>query len=187
MLTSAPLLSPTALAQRLADMIRTIPDYPKPGIQFKDITTVLADGELFQQVNRALAQQAQALGAQAILGIEARGFILGAAVAHELGLPFVPVRKQGKLPAKVYRQTYALEYGEDTLELHQEALPAQTKVVILDDLLATGGTVKASLALAQQANLNVVGALFVVELDFLHGREAIQQASPINVDALVHF
>jgi adenine phosphoribosyltransferase len=173
-----------ALAQAIEASLRTIPDYPKPGIQFKDMTTLLTDGSLFKQCIDALAHEVRGLDAQAILGVEARGFIVGAAAAYALGLPFVPVRKQGKLPAATFKQTYELEYGHDTLELHQQALPAGHRVVIMDDLLATGGTVRATCQLAQQAELNVVGALFVMELNALAGRQVLADHVP-NVVSLL--
>lgn len=151
-------------------LIRDIPDFPKPGIVFKDITPVLADADAFAAAVAALAAPWRATPPQAIVGIEARGFILGAAMAQALGCGFVPIRKPGKLPARVLSQDYALEYGSDRIEVHADALPARARVVIVDDVLATGGTLAAAVALAQRQGMSVAGAAVLVELTSLGGR-----------------
>ncbi|MEM9838095.1 MAG: adenine phosphoribosyltransferase [Pseudomonadota bacterium] len=166
--------------------IRAIPDYPKPGIVFRDLTTLMGNPEAFQATCAALADAYKSQGATHIAGIEARGFIFGAAVADRLNIAFVPIRKSGKLPAETIAKSYALEYGEDTLEVHQDAFPAGAKVLLIDDLLATGGTALASVALVQEAGAEVVGAAFVVELEGLPGRKLLQDAG-VEVLALTAF
>jgi len=154
------------------DFIRDIPDYPKPGITFKDITPLLADGDAFGACVSALACH-MPNDASLIVGIESRGFLFGAALAQLTGLGFVPVRKPGKLPADVHSIEYELEYGMDRLEIHRDALDHGQKVVIIDDLLATGGTAKATLELVHQLGAEVVACLFVIELSFLDGRKLL--------------
>lgn len=154
------------------DFIRDIPDYPKPGIVFKDITPLLADGDAFGACVSALACQVPS-DATMIVGIESRGFLFGAALAQLTGLGFVPVRKPGKLPADVHAIDYELEYGMDRLEIHRDALNHAQKVVLVDDLLATGGTAKATLELINHLGAEVVACLFVVELSFLDGRKLL--------------
>ncbi|MBP7658271.1 MAG: adenine phosphoribosyltransferase, partial [Pseudoxanthomonas sp.] len=127
------------------DLLRDIPDFPKPGILFKDITPVLADGDAFAEAIAAMAEPWRGVALDAVVGVEARGFILGAALARELDVGFVPVRKPGKLPGHTLSQDYGLEYGRDRLEIHADALPAGARVVVVDDVLATGGTLKAAL------------------------------------------
>src|SRR5579864_5554741 len=126
--------------EQIRSAIRTIPDFPEPGILFRDITPVLADAELFRQVIDALSEQAMKFEAEKVVGIDARGFLFGAAVAYKLGLGFVPIRKKGKLPAKTIRYSYVLEYGKADMEIHVDAVRPEEKVVLVDDLLATGGT-----------------------------------------------
>jgi len=156
-----------------SDYIRDIPDFPKPGIIFKDITPLLADGDAFtasvSELSRFVAEDVDA-----IVGIESRGFIFGAALAQQLGLGLITVRKPGKLPAKVHSIEYELEYGVDRLEIHRDALSAGHKVVIVDDLLATGGTAAAAVQLVQQLGAEVDACLFVIELAFLNGRNALK-------------
>jgi len=154
------------------DFIRDIPDYPKPGITFKDITPLLADGDAFGACISALACHVPS-DATLIVGVESRGFLFGAALAQLTGLGFVPVRKPGKLPADVHAIDYELEYGMDRLEIHRDALDHGQKVVLIDDLLATGGTAKATLQLINQLGADVVAFLFVIELSFLNGRELL--------------
>lgn len=155
-------------------LIRDIPDFPKPGIVFKDITPMLGDGPAFSQVISELACHVDP-GVDAIVGIESRGFIFGAALAHQLGVGFVTVRKPGKLPAEVHSIEYELEYGVDRLEIHRDALSKGHRVVIVDDLLATGGTASATVELVQKLGAEVAACLFVIELAFLPGRQALKE------------
>jgi adenine phosphoribosyltransferase len=154
----------------LAALIRTIPDYPKPGILFRDITTLLKDSAGFAQTVNAIADRYRDSGATRVAGIEARGFILGGAVAHALGLGFLPVRKAGRLPAATIGIDYALEYGRDRVELHADAVTPGERILLVDDLIATGGTAEAAARLLQQAGGHVVAAAFVIELPDLGGR-----------------
>ncbi len=158
-----------ALAERVAKTVRDVPDFPKPGIMFKDITPVLQDGELFTTVTNYFAERYEAMGITKIVAIESRGFIFGAAIAHELSMGLVLVRKPGKLPAERIGVDYALEYGTDRVEIHKDALKAGDRVVIIDDLLATGGTAAATVDLVKQSGAEVVECGFLIELDFLEG------------------
>lgn len=168
------------------DFIRTIPDYPKPGILFRDITTLLGDAKGFRQAVDALVQLHKGAAFDLVAGIEARGFILGGAVAHQLGLGFVPVRKKGKLPWKTIGQEYALEYGTDTVEIHSDAVREGDRVLLIDDLIATGGTAEAAVKLVARAGGNVMAASFVIELPELGGRERLE-AFDIEVLSLCSF
>lgn len=170
----------------LASAIRTIADYPKPGILFRDITTLLGDARAFRKAVDDLVQPFAAARISKVAGIEARGFILGGAVAHQLSCGFTPVRKRGKLPAATLRQTYALEYGEDEVEIHTDAVAPDESVLLVDDLVATGGTAEAAVKLLRQAGANVVGAAFVINLPDLGGAERIA-AIGVPVHALVAF
>lgn len=152
----------------LRAFIRDIPDFPRPGIVFKDITPLLADGAAFRAVISALAAGYE--GVTKVAGIEARGFILAAPVACQLGAGFVPVRKQGKLPAQTYAESYALEYGTATLEVHTDAFDLGDRVLIVDDVLATGGTAAATTQLVRRAGATVAGIVVLLELEFLSGR-----------------
>ena len=154
----------------LKQLIRTVPDFPKPGILFYDITTLLKDKAGFAQLIDALAQHYIGKKIDLVLGIEARGFIFGPALAYRLNAGFVPVRKPKKLPAPTARVTYDLEYGTDSLEIHLDAIQPGQRVVLIDDLLATGGTMQATVQLVKQLGGEIVGLAFAVELDFLHGR-----------------
>jgi adenine phosphoribosyltransferase len=154
--------------------IRTIPDYPKPGILFRDITTLLSDPAGFRTAIDALVQLHQSGGFDVVAGIEARGFILGGAVAHQLGIGFVPVRKKGKLPFSVMSQEYDLEYGTDIVEIHVDAIAKDARVLLIDDLIATGGTAEAAVKLITRAGGNVMAASFVIELPTLGGRERLE-------------
>jgi adenine phosphoribosyltransferase len=156
------------LAELIAARIRDIPDYPKPGIVFKDITPLLADAAALRAVVAALASGHGPV--DKVVGIEARGFILAAAVACELGAGFVPVRKEGKLPAPTYAQSYQLEYGTATIEVHQDAFRPGERVLIIDDVLATGGTAEATASLVRRAGAEIVGVAVILELAFLDGR-----------------
>lgn len=156
--------------QSLKDKIRGIPDFPKPGILFYDVTTLLRDPAGFRQSLDAMCEPFEKGSIDLIVGIESRGFILGAAMADRLGAGFVPVRKAGKLPGKAIRESYALEYGTDILELHEDAIQQGQRVLIVDDLLATGGTAGAVLKLVRRSGGDVRGLAFLVELGFLPGR-----------------
>ena len=158
---------------QLKKKIRHVPDFPKPGILFYDITTLLRDPAGFKAAIDALAIPFNGKGIDAVVGIESRGFIFGAAVADRLGCGFVPVRKPGKLPSKTSRATYALEYGSDTLEIHEDAVTKGQKVIIVDDLLATGGTAKATLDLVKGLGATVAGLAFLIELVGLDGRSRL--------------
>jgi len=170
----------------LREAIRTIPDYPKPGIQFRDITTLLADARAFRKTVDQLVQPFAGLKLDKVAGIEARGFILGGAVAHQLCAGFVPLRKKGKLPHRTRAVEYALEYGSDTIEMHLDAVHAGERVVLVDDLIATGGTALAAIDLLSQAGAEIVAAAFVVDLPELGGAERLRAAG-ITVSTLVAF
>jgi len=170
----------------LKPLIRTIPDFPQSGILFRDITTLIGHGEGFAASVAMLAARAQAAGAESIAGMEARGFIFGAAVAARLGLPFVPVRKPGKLPVPVLAIDYALEYGTDTLEVDPDAIRDGQRVVIIDDLIATGGTAMAAAQLLRRAGGVVDHALFVIDLPELGGAQKLRSAG-ITVEPLLDF
>jgi adenine phosphoribosyltransferase len=157
----------------IADLIRNVPDFPLPGIQFKDITTLLRDGPAFRQVIDALVERYRDRPIDAVVGIESRGFIFSAPLAYSLGVGLVPVRKPGKLPADTYQIEYALEYGTNTLEIHRDAFVPGARVLIMDDLLATGGTVGAACKLVEQAGAVVEELGFLIELSFLNGRELL--------------
>ena len=161
-------------------LIRDVPDFPKPGIRFKDITPLLADPAGFGWVVETLARPWRGLGVDCVAGIEARGFILGAALAPALGAGFVPVRKPGKLPARVIAQDYALEYGSDRLEIHADAITPGTRVLLVDDVLATGGTLLAARALLERAGATLVGATVLVELEGLGGRARWDPPAPLE-------
>ncbi len=162
--------SPSDAPPHWSGRIRDVADFPKPGILFKDITPLLSDGPDFASAVDELAQPWRTTPLDAVLGIESRGFILGAALARELRTGFVPIRKPGKLPGRTVAQEYALEYGSDRLEMHADALPEGARVLIVDDVLATGGTLRAALLLARQLKLEIVGAAVMVELEALQGR-----------------
>ncbi len=153
--------------------IRAVPDFPKAGILFYDVTTLLKDPQGFKLAIDSMAQPYQGLGITLVVGIESRGFILGAAVADRIGAGFVPVRKLGKLPAETIRASYHLEYGSDSLEMHRDAIARGQKVLIVDDLLATGGTARATVDLVRQLGADVVGIQFLIELLDLKGRERL--------------
>jgi len=160
---------PATVAEQLRRALRVIPDYPKPGIMFQDITPVLQNGLLFRQVRETLADPFRASGITHVVGIEARGFILAAPVAVTLGAGFIPLRKPGKLPWKTVRHEYQLEYGTDSLEVHQDACPAGARVLVVDDVLATGGTAEAAGALIRQLGGEVVGWSFLMAITALEG------------------
>ena len=164
--------SDAQIRRLVADHLRDIPDFPKPGVLFKDFTPLLADGDALRAVADHVAQR-YAGRVDAVVGIEARGFILGAATAYSLGVGFVPVRKAGKLPSETYAATYTLEYGTATLEIHVDAFVEGHRVLIMDDVLATGGTAAATCELVERAGGEVVAIDVVLEIGFLHGRHAL--------------
>ena len=168
----------------LKKAVRNIPDFPKKGIQFKDITTLLKDPELYEHVIDEFVDYYRDKGITRVVAIESRGFILGGVIAKMLGAGFVPVRKPGKLPAEVYQRSYQLEYGEDALEIHQDALTEKDVILLHDDLLATGGTTMAALDLIRQFNVKKVYLGFLIELDFLEARKRIKNH---DIFTLIHF
>jgi len=168
----------------LAALIRNVPDFPKPGIQFKDITTLLKRGDAFRYIVDGWKTRYAGKNVTAIVGAEARGFIFGAALAYAMELPFVPVRKKGKLPAETLSEDFALEYGTDSVEIHVDALKPDDRVVLVDDLLATGGTMAAIARLVRNLGAQIIEVAFVVELPPLKGREKLQG---LPVYSLVEF
>ncbi len=168
----------------LKQLIREVPDFPKPGILFYDITTLLKDKEGLKGTIDALKEQYSGAPVDVVIGVEARGFIFAPALAYALGAGFVPVRKPKKLPAECARISYDLEYGSDTLEVHRDAIPAGSRVLIVDDLLATGGTARAVTQLVEQLGGTVAGLAFVVELTFLSGRDKL---SGYNIFSLLQY
>ncbi|MGH7472585.1 MAG: adenine phosphoribosyltransferase [Candidatus Methylomirabilales bacterium] len=159
----------------LKGKIRDIPDFPKPGVVFKDITPLLADSQAFRAALDLLGDRYRDRGIQVVVGVEARGFIIGSALAYKLGAGHVLIRKAGKLPFRTYRAAYQLEYGTDTLEIHEDALEPGTRVLIADDVLATGGTVGAAIDLVNKLGGEIVEIAFLVELTFLKGREKLAE------------
>ncbi|HZA56410.1 MAG TPA: adenine phosphoribosyltransferase [Candidatus Udaeobacter sp.] len=164
--------------------IRDIPDFPKPGVVFRDITPLLSNGQLFGRTIDILAERYRAQKIDTVLGIESRGFIIGSALAYNLGAGFCIVRKPGKLPYQTHSASYELEYGTDKLEIHVDALPAKARVIIADDLIATGGTAAATAQLVSKLGGTVVECAFVIELSFLKGREKLK---PYGVFSLVQY
>ena len=160
----------------VSELIVSLPDYPVAGVTFKDLTPIFGNGPAFARVIDELAEQAN--GATVVAGIEARGFILGAALANRLGVGFVPIRKKGKLPQATYSASYDLEYGSDTIEIHRTSVQSQDRVLLIDDVLATGGTASAAIDVLTQAGAQVVGLSVLLELSFLSGRERILTAQP---------
>ncbi len=172
------------LEQLLRARIRDVPDFPKPGIIFKDITPLLADAALFRRATEAMAAPFVDVGVTHVVGIESRGFILAAPIAQQLGAGFVPVRKPGKLPSAVERIEYRLEYGMDGLEIHRDAIEWGHRVLVVDDVLATGGTASATCALVEMIGAQLVGCSFLVALSLLHGRKALAEK---EVQVLVEY
>jgi adenine phosphoribosyltransferase len=170
----------------LADLIRTIPDYPKPGIMFRDITTLLSDAKGLKKAIKGMAKPFEDEKIDAVAGIEARGFILGGAIADRLECGFIPIRKKGKLPWKTIGQEYTLEYGVDVIEVHEDAFEKGSRVLIVDDLIATGGTAEAAVKLIQRSGGKVVGATFIVDLPDLGGMKRLDELG-IESHVLVAF
>jgi adenine phosphoribosyltransferase len=170
--------------ENLKRLIREVPDYPKPGILFYDITTLLKDAGGLKSVIEGLTESAKSLDVEQVVGIEARGFIFGPCIAQALGVGFVPIRKPKKLPAKFETVTYDLEYGSDSIAVHSDAIEPGRRVLIVDDLLATGGTAAAAVQLVQKLGGEVAGLSFVIELDFLNGRARLPG---LRIDSLVHY
>jgi adenine phosphoribosyltransferase len=175
---------PPINCEPLKALVRTVPDFPKPGILFYDITTLLKDRKGFAEMTDAFAQHYIGSDVDLVLGIEARGFIFGPALAYRLNAGFVPVRKPKKLPAPTAKVSYDLEYGTDSLEIHLDAIEPGQKVILVDDLLATGGTMEATIKLVQQLGGEIAGLAFAVELDFLKGRQKFEQ---YDVFSLLHY
>ena len=174
------------LRQTLEDAIRTIPDYPKKGVMFRDITTLLGNARAFRRSVDELVHPYSGTGVQKVAGIEARGFILGGAMAHQLSCGFIPIRKKGKLPHDTVRIAYSLEYGVDEMEMHRDAVHREEKVILVDDLIATGGTAEGAVKLLQQMGANVVAACFVIDLPDLGGRKKIE-ALGVPVRTLIEY
>ena len=164
--------------------IRDIPDFPKPGIVFKDITPLLKDDVAFRDAIHAMASHYEPIGVDVLVGIDARGFILGGALACQLGVGFVPIRKKGKLPFDTFEASYDLEYGTDTLTIHQDAVSPGSRVLICDDVIATGGTIAASIELVEKMGGQVIGIPVLIELAFLNGREKF---SEYDIFSLIEF
>lgn len=160
--------------EKLRTGVRDVPDFPKKGIIFKDITPILKDGELFRTSIDLFLEQCDGKKVDKIVGIDARGFLFGSAVAYELGIGFVPLRKKGRLPYKTERAKYSLEYGEAEMELHIDAITRGEQIVLIDDLLATGGTSASAATLIRKVGGELVAAIFLIELEFLHGRKKLE-------------
>lgn len=170
----------------LKSLIRTIPDYPKPGIMFRDVTTLLGDAQGFKAAIAQLAEPFRTVPVDAVAGIEARGFILGGAVADRLGCGFVPIRKKGKLPWKTIGQEYTLEYGVDVIEMHEDAVEPGSRILIIDDLIATGGTAEATVKLIKRSGADIIAAAFIIDLPELGGMKKLASLG-IKSHALVAF
>jgi adenine phosphoribosyltransferase len=179
-------MTSAALENDLKSAIRTIPDYPKPGIMFRDITTLLGNARAFRRAVDELVQPWAGQKIDKVAGIEARGFILGGAVAHQVSAGFVPIRKKGKLPHKRVSMAYALEYGQDEIEIHADALVAGERVVLVDDLIATGGTAEGAVKLLRQLGAEVLAACFIIDLPELGGAEKLRKLN-VPVRTLVSF
>lgn len=175
------------LADSLKSIIRDVHDFPKPGIVFKDITPVLADPKVRHEIVEAIVKNFKTQGVEAVAGIEARGFILGSMIAQEMSLPFVPIRKSGKLPFKSLREDYALEYGTASIEVHEDALRPGQRVLVHDDLLATGGTAAAAGKLMKKLGANLVGFSFIINLSFLPGEQVLKEEFGQTPFALVTY
>ncbi len=175
-----------ALELDLRASIRTIPDYPKPGVMFRDITTLLGNARAFRRAVDELVQPWAGLKIDKVAGIEARGFILGGAVAHQLSAGFVPIRKRGKLPHQTVRMAYALEYGTDEMEMHVDAIAKNERVILVDDLIATGGTAEGAVKLLRNIGADVIAACFIIDLPELGGAEKLRKLE-VPVRTLISF
>ncbi len=176
----------SSLEQTLTAAIRNIPDYPKPGIMFRDITTLLGDARAFRRAIDELVHPYAGTKIDKIAGIEARGFILGGAIAHQLSAGFIPIRKKGKLPHETVRVAYSLEYGLDEMEMHRDAVKPGEKVILVDDLIATGGTAEGAVKLLTQMGADIIAACFVIDLPDLGGRRKLE-ALGVPVRTLIAF
>ncbi|MEJ6783930.1 adenine phosphoribosyltransferase [Aminobacter sp. Piv2-1] len=176
----------TSLEQTLLSSIRTIPDYPRPGVMFRDITTLLGDARAFRRAIDELVHPHAGSKIDKIAGIEARGFILGGAIAHQMSAGFVPIRKKGKLPHETVRIAYSLEYGLDEMEMHKDAVTPGERVILVDDLIATGGTAEAAVKLLRQMGADIVAACFVIDLPDLGGRRKLE-ALGVEVRTLIAY
>ncbi len=185
MITESPTPMDQISVEKIKAAIRDIPDFPKPGILFKDITTVLRDPILFQHMTDYFYHLLKDKNIQYVVGIESRGFILGCPLAYRLGAGFVPIRKTGKLPGMVERHEYDLEYGSDIVEIHKDAIEPNARVVLIDDLLATGGTAAASSTLLKRLDVDLVSILFMIELGFLNGMEKLPKE--VNTHAMITY
>lgn len=174
------------LESKLKDIVRDIPDFPSPGILFKDITPILKDSDLCSEIVEEFVQRLQGVDIDVIAGVESRGFLFGLMLANKLGVPFVPIRKQGRLPYKTVSESYKLEYGQATIEVHEDAFESGAKVLIHDDLLATGGTVVATAKLIEKLGGEVAGFSFIISLDFLKGEGRLSRFSD-RVISLVRY
>ena len=172
--------------QEIKDSIRTIPDYPKPGVRFRDITTLLGNARAFRRVIDEMVEPWTVAKVNRVAGIEARGFILGGAVAHQLAAGFVPIRKKGKLPHTTVRVAYSLEYGLDEMEMHEDAVSRGERIILVDDLIATGGTAEAAVRLLRKLGVEILGACFVIDLPELGGSKKLE-ALGVPVRTLVSF
>ena len=184
--TKASVTPPETVPMNLADSIRAIPDYPRPGIVFRDITTLLGDARAFRRAVDELVQPFAGAKIDKVAGIEARGFILGGAVAHQVSAGFVPIRKKGKLPHTTVRIAYSLEYGLDEMEMHVDAIQPGERVILVDDLIATGGTAEGAVKLLRQIGANVVAACFIIDLPDLGGAAKLR-ALDVPVRTLMSF
>lgn len=169
--------------ERIRSLIRDVPEFPSPGILFRDVTPLLGDADAFREVVKRLAEPVRGLGVDLVAGIESRGFLFGAPLAVELGTGFVPVRKLGKLPAHTIRREYSLEYGSNHLEMHVDAIRPGQRILLVDDLLATGGTARAAAEMVRELGGDLVGISFVVELTALRGRERLPDAEIFSLIA----
>jgi adenine phosphoribosyltransferase len=176
----------SSLKQTLIDSIRNIPDYPKPGVMFRDITTLLGNARAFRRAVDELVHPYAGGKVDKVAGIEARGFIIGGAMAHQLSSGFVPIRKKGKLPHDTVRIAYSLEYGVDEMEMHRDAIVPGERVILVDDLIATGGTAEAAVKLLQQMGADIAAACFIIDLPELGGRRKLE-ALDVPVRTLVEF
>ncbi len=172
--------------ETLLAAIRTIPDYPKPGILFRDITTLLGNPQAFRRAIDEMVHPYAGMKIDKIAGIEARGFILGGAMAHQMSAGFIPIRKKGKLPHDIVRIAYSLEYGVDEMEMHRDAVQPGEKVILVDDLIATGGTAEGAVKLLQQMGADIVAACFIIDLPDLGGRKKLEDLG-VNVLTLIEF